>query len=321
MAIHVDVDNFARAETDRMFADLQRDCGGVNVLRHNRTPAAVDQQTVIRLNRDTLYSFAVLDLAAPAVVTLPDAGGRYLSAMVVNNDHYVTHVLHEPGEHELTAETVGTRYALLALRTLVDPTSPADVAEVARVQDGVTVAAASAVPFEQPEYDRPSLDATRTALLALAAGLRGYDGAFGARDEVDPVRHLIGTAAGWGGLPASEAVYVGVDAAVPPGWYELRMRDVPVDAFWSVSVYDAQGFFVPNDQGRYSVNSVTGVPDADGTVTVRFVPDGAPEVPNGIPVPDGWNYVVRLYRPRPEVQDGSWRPPAFVPVEAPTGRA
>lgn len=63
MSIHVNADNFARAETDRMFADIQRDAGGVNTFRHNREPASIDAQTVIRLNRDTLYSFAIVDLS------------------------------------------------------------------------------------------------------------------------------------------------------------------------------------------------------------------------------------------------------------------
>ena len=66
---------------------------------------------------------------------------------------------------------------------------------------------------------------------------------FGARGDVDPVRHLIGCAAGWGGLPTSEATYIGVDPKVPVGDYELVFMDVPVDAFWSVSVYNARGFF------------------------------------------------------------------------------
>src|SRR5690242_2848268 len=90
--IVVNVDNFARAETDRMFAGLQRDAGGVNAFRHNRTPAPVDQQTVIRMNRDTLYSFAVVDLTGGATLTVPDASERYLSVMVVNEDHYVNRV-------------------------------------------------------------------------------------------------------------------------------------------------------------------------------------------------------------------------------------
>ena len=315
MAEHVDADNFTRAETDRMFADLQRDAGGINQFRHNREPAPVDRQTVIRMNRDTLYSFAVVDLAAGATLTLPDSGGRYLSAMVVDNDHYVADVLHDAGAHRLDAGTVGTRYAVVAVRTLVDPGDPDDVAAVAAVQDGVRLTAGSADPFVSPDYDTTSMDTTRDALLVLAAGLRRFDRTFGARDQVDPVRHLIGTAAGWGGLPTTEASYVGVDPHLPPGEYTLTLRDVPVDAFWSVSVYNAHGYFEPNPQGIYSVNSVTAVPDVDGGVTVRFVPRGDPITkPNAIPVPEKWNVLVRLYRPRPEVLDGTWTVPELRPA-------
>ena len=83
----VNVDNFARAETHRMFTALQQQGGGVNVLHHHREPASLDEQPVIRQNRDTLYSSAIVDLSAGATLTLPDAGDRYLSVMVVNEDH------------------------------------------------------------------------------------------------------------------------------------------------------------------------------------------------------------------------------------------
>lgn len=72
--IKVNADNFKRAETHRMMAGLQRDAGGVNAFSHNREPAAVEKQTVIRMNRDTLYSFAVIDISAGATLTVPEAG-------------------------------------------------------------------------------------------------------------------------------------------------------------------------------------------------------------------------------------------------------
>lgn len=307
----VTVDTFARAETDRMFADIQRDAGGINRFRHNRAPAPIDEQTVIRLNRDTLYSFAVVDISAGATLTVPDAGGRYLSVMVVNQDHHINRVLHELGTHELTVAEHGTDFVVVAARTLVDPRDPADLALVAAVQDGLAVEARSARPFVKPDYDEDSLDRTRAALLALASGMDSFERSFGRRDEVDPVRHLIGTAAGWGGLPDAEATYVGVAPGLPVGEYELRVpRDVPVDGFWSVSVYNADGFFEPHPAGAYSVNSITAARDQDGSVTVRFGGDGDP-ARNSIPVPPGWNYLVRLYRPRPEVLDGTWRFPGL----------
>src|ERR1700753_3732344 len=179
MVVLVNVDNFVRAETHRMFADIQAVAGGVGSFRPNRTPARIDEQTGIRLNRDTLYSFAIVDLAQPARLILPDAGGRYLSAMVVNEDHFVNSVLHEPGEHTLTSEQYESRYVLVGVRILVDPNDSGDVAAVAAVQDGITIEARPSELFVKPDYDVDSLNATRDALLALARGLNGFDRMFG----------------------------------------------------------------------------------------------------------------------------------------------
>ena len=67
----------------------------MNQLLHHREPASIDEQPVIRQNRDTLYSSAIVDISQGATLTLPDAGDRYLSVMVVNNDHYINDVLHD----------------------------------------------------------------------------------------------------------------------------------------------------------------------------------------------------------------------------------
>jgi hypothetical protein len=76
MAIPVNVDDFAGAESDRVFASFQRDAGGVNLFTHNRAPTPVDQWTVIRMNRDTLYGFAVADISDGATVTIPDGDAQ-----------------------------------------------------------------------------------------------------------------------------------------------------------------------------------------------------------------------------------------------------
>lgn len=313
MGIHVNVDNFARAETDRMFRDLAAAGGGVNGWSHVRRPTPISAQTVIRMNRDTLYSFSIVDLRDDATVTIPDGGDRYLSVMVVNQDHYVNQILHEPGEHRISQSDHGTPYVAVVARTLVDASDPDDIAAVNSLQDGFELSAGSAVPFEMPDYDTASLDATRGPLLHLAGGVEGFDRTFGRRDDVDPVRHLLGTAAGWGGLPETEAFYLNQDPGLPVGTYELRVADVPVDAFWSISMYDAKGFFKENEYDAYSLNDLTATKDDDGAITVRFgtEPDGAA---NFLPIDDGWNYILRLYRPRPEILDGSWTFPLPVPV-------
>jgi hypothetical protein len=310
--VHVNVSNFERAETDRMFAAMQSEAGGVNTLLHFRVPTPLDRQTVIRMNRDTLYSAAIVDISEGATVTIPDSGDRYVSVMIVNEDHYINRVFHAAGEHALTTDEFDTPYVCVAARILVDPTDPADVEAVNALQDSLAIHAESARAFAMPDYDEASLDSTRQALLALAKGTDSFGGAFGRKSEVNPVMHLLGTAAGWGGLPPQEAFYTSVSPDLPVGEYQLTVKDVPVDAFWSISLYNADGFFEPSDQGGNSVNNITATPEADGSVTVHFGGCSA-ERPNCLALMDGWNYTVRLYRPRPEVLDGSWTFPAIQP--------
>ena len=196
-------------------------------------------------------------------------------------------------------------------RVLVDPNDPNDLSIVAAIQDGFGLTAKSAQPFVMPDYEQDSFDTTRQAVLTLAAGVKSADSMFGTKADVNPVHHLLGTAAGWGGLPAKEATYLVVNAGLPVGRYELHVgADVPVDAFWSISVYNADGFFEPNPSGAYSVNSITGVRDPDGSITVRLG-DHGPNAPNSIPITEGWNYAVRLYQPRSEILNGTWKFPTI----------
>ena len=275
-----------------------------------RAPTPIEDQPVIRMNRDTLYSAAIVDISARATVTVPDGGNRYISVMVVNQDHYINRILHDPGQYTLTVEEFETPWVAVAARILVDPADETDLAIVNALQDQLAVDAKSRRPFETPEYDKDSFEATRKAVLELARHLGGFDHAFGSKDEVDPVRHLIATAAGWGGLPDEEARYVSVEPGLPVGEYKLAVHDVPVDGFWSISLYNADGFFQANDRDAYSVNNITATPNDDGSVTVQFGGCGDSQ-PNCLPIMDGWNYTIRLYRPRPEVLDGSWTFPSI----------
>ena len=128
--IPVTVDNFIRAESDLYLANIAED-GGFGKFNHRREPATIENQTVIRLNRDTLYSAAVFDLdAGPVTITLPDAGKRSMSMQVISENHYVPAVFYGAGSHTLTREQIGARCVAVAIRTLVDPANPKDIGEV-----------------------------------------------------------------------------------------------------------------------------------------------------------------------------------------------
>jgi hypothetical protein len=315
-AVPVTVDNFIRAESDTYIGNLVKDSGGLAKLFHHRQPASIDDQTVIRLNRDTLYSFVVFDLdAGPVTITLPDAGPRFMSLMAVSQDHYATTV-YGAGTHTFDKDKVGTRYALFGVRTLVDPANPKDLAQVHALQDAIKASQKGTGTLALPVWDAASQKRVRGALLVLGSTMPDFKKAFGTKDEVDPVRHLIGTAMGWGGNPDKDATYLNVTPLGNEGQtiYTLKVKDVPVDAFWSVSVYNAQGYFEKNPYNAYTVNSITGRKSSDdGSIAIQFGGcDG--KIPNCLPITKGWNYTVRLYRPREAILNGTWKFPEPQPV-------
>ena len=62
----------------------------------------------------------------------------------------------------------------------------------------------------------------------------------------------------------------GNDGTIP---HAVTVRDVPVDAFWSVTVQDAGGHLAPNALGRNSCNDFTAAPNGDGSITLNFERD------------------------------------------------
>lgn len=312
--VPVNIDNFVRAATD---IELVKDValgGGVNRFFHFLEPTDVNAQPTIRMNRDALYSTVVVDISEGATLTLPDPGDRYMTTMIVNQDHYINEVFYGGGTFALDVDRFDTLHVVAFVRILVDASDPEDVAAVNAIQEHMQIDATSANPFLPPAYDEESFEALLNTSLAIAPFVPDSQRMFGPKDHVDGVRHLIGTAGGWGGLPEEDALYLGVEPGLPVGEHKIDVpADVPVGAFWSVSAYNAAGFFEPNAMGSYNVNSVSGARNDDGSMTVHF---GGRESgrANCMPIVDGWNYTVRLYRPSPEILDGSWVFPDVEPV-------
>jgi hypothetical protein len=313
--IPVTIKNYVRAESDMQFKGYAEKAGGIGKMLHLREPYSVVNQTTIRGNRDTLYSAVVLDLSSPAVIVKPISSGRFQSMLVISQDHYNPILKHGSGEVTLTMDSVGSRYAMVLFRTFADPNDPADMKAAHALQDAIQLKQASPGKLELPDWDMTSFVQTRKDLNLLSAKLSDMSDGFGKRGQVDPILHLMASASGWGGNPARGATYVNVYPKANDGKtaYTLTMpKEVPVGAFWSVSVYNKDGFFEPNELNLYSKNSVTGKKDTDGGMTIHF--GGNPNADNYLPITEGWNYLVRLYLPANEVLEGDWTPPAPVPA-------
>jgi hypothetical protein len=308
-AVPVTADNFNRAETDMNFGTIVK-ASGIGKLSHRRELYLTDSP-VVRPNRDTLYSMAVFDFdAGPVTITLPDAGNRFISMQVIDEDQYTHAVYYGAGQYAVTREEMGTRYGSVVIRIVVDPQDPQDMKQVHVLQDAIKVEQKTSGKYEVPNFDPVSQKKVRDALLVLGNTIHDTKRMFGARNEVDSVRHLIGSAMLWGGLPEKDALYLNVtpNSADGAAVYNLNVQDVPVDGFWSITVYNAKGFFDLNQYSAYSVNNITAKKNADGSVTVQFGGcDG--KIPNCLPTMPGWNYMVRLYRPRAEALNGIWKFP------------
>jgi len=310
----VTVDTFVRAETDRTMAAYV-DQGGFGKFFHIRQPTPIDKQDVIRMQRDTLYSIGVFDLTNPVTITLPDSDGRYLSALIINQDHSMLPMEYAPGEFTLTQDLMGTRYVVVILRTFINGNDPADIKTANALQDAVTVVQDDPGMFEVPDWDIEQVETLRKAINVLAATKTDTSGFFGDKSKLNPIDHLLGTAYGWGGNPKEATIYLNAVPEKNDGKTPHTMtitNKVPVEdgGFVSVTMYNKEGYMQENDLKMYSVNNVTAERNKDGTVTVHAggCEDGRV---NCLPITEGWNYIVRMYKPSPEIISGEYQFPTF----------
>jgi hypothetical protein len=90
----------------------------------------------------------------------------------------------------------------------------------------------------------------------------------------------------------------------------------PCDAFWSVTMYDEEGFQVANKLDRFAIGSKDNLrhdPDGSLTLLVQHEDPGGEASANWLPAPEGpFTLCMRLYAPRPQALDGRWNPPPLV---------
>ena len=307
--------NYVRAKTAIQFDRyLDRAGGQVNTFSHGRKVVGIDARSSKRLNRDTLYSVAIVDISQGASVILPDAGDRYMSVQVVNEDGFTNKLFHAGGRHKLSLNEFHTDYVWLLVRTLVLEDISGDMQIAQALQDQLSIDSASQQPYTHADYDPVSMSETTALLVALGKGISDNTKAAGTRAQVEPIKQLLLAAYGFGTLPENESLLLTVQPNLPSDrGYALTVKDVPVDGFWSLAMYNREGYFNKNQYNSYGFGDRTAKKNADGSITLHF--GGDPGRVNYIPITEGWNYVVRMYRPRAELLDGSWIFPVLEAID------
>lgn len=302
-------ETYIRAETDFAFADFQKNAGGrVNRFFYITRPTPLDQQSVVRMNRDTLYAGSVVDTEGGATVTIPEfPDDRYFSVLVIDNDHYAPVVFYEPGTHEIPGDT---KYVTLIQRIqLMDPSDPRDVDLVNQLQRQITIEASSADVFPEPKWDRDSMLELRTRYEKEFQKFDQYEPDWmGRRGKVNEKTRHLAAAGAWGLFPEEDAVYINYTGPSDPSKCYTATYEVPEnDAFWSITVYGNDGF-MKSDNNIVNDRNVT--LNSDGTFTVFF---GGEEACGGranrVDITDGWNFLMRVYRPGKDVLDRTYQLP------------
>lgn len=292
--IPVTLENYEVAESDLAFYNITK-LVGMNTFFHFPTGAFdLNNQTVVRMNRDTYYSSAVIDTTQGASITIPETNGRYLSVMVVQNDHYIDQVFLEPGTHEITSET---EFAMVAMRIRTNQSDPNDDATIAALRAGVKLQVGGNGTHVKPNYDMEELVALRDELTVEGTKLGTLMGMQGAHGKIEPRMHLYGTAIGWGLLPDAQAQYLGSPKFKNDGCYMASYSAPPFrePGFFSITIYDADGWIYSEDGILNEFNMKL---EEDGSFDAYFGDCG--DVDNHLPTVDGWNYILRIYEPKLE---------------------
>ena len=313
----VSEENYGLAESEIIFLDYMQKIAAATGIKgtgewlHLRKGADPKDRAVMRINFDTLYSTAVVDLTEDAVLTMPETNGRYQSAWVITDEHYNPMAFVKPGTHVLTQENVGRRYAMIAVRTQVNVADPADLAIVHVLQNQLKLeqkAKGTFVPSGNWSMEEVLAMRARYQEIGKKEGITS-EVMFGKKGEVPLKEHNVGTAMGWGGLTPERAVYPSIygENSEPQ---TLTLKDVPAGAFWSITVYDAEGY----PQGDvYNINSAFAVPEDDGSVIIHF--GGDKNAANYMDIFEGWNLALRIYEPTEAYFNGEWVMPELVLVQ------
>ncbi len=313
--ILVTADTYIRAESDREFHLIQQQAGGINKFFHFREVTPIDQQSVVRMNKDVLYSMAVVDTKGGATITFPEMpDDRYASIYLVDNDHYVPFVIYEPGVHKLPEDT---RYLGIGIRIqLYNQNDSKEVEMVNRLQDQFVIKASSSEPVEF-KWNKESLEALTKEYNAEFAKFDKYPSDWqGKRGEVNEKTRHLAAAGAWGLFPEKDATYINYNGGNLSGdKVYMATYTVPEHrGFWSITVYGEDGY-MKNTNNVLNASNV--VFNDDKTFTVYFgKKEKCPEdAKNRLDITDGWNFLMRVYLPGESVLNGDYILPSVKEVK------
>jgi len=292
-------DNFIVAESDKYFFE-QQSFLRLNEFKHDPNLVTPDTQTVVRQNRDTMYSKGVFDTSGGVYFELPILD-TYLSVQVIDENHRTITVLYaEEGQNTATITpdmlSFGT-HVWVILRVQVETMAEADIAKGREMQRMVIARAAESTPYKPKGFEQHSREQVRLEQEKRILEV-DFTKAFGGPnlERIDPMHAMWATSIGFGGFPSEHAYYIPLVAADRSGACQsMTFKAPPLRAkgFTSITTYGPDAYI---HAYNYAISDRKGElqPNEDGSYTVNFNCEGAI---NNLDVVENWTGIYRMYLP------------------------
>jgi hypothetical protein len=289
---------------------------------HHRNVIALDQQPAPMMNRDTLYSFSVIDGRGDVAITLPKTDGRYQSLQVMNHNHVTYKVFVGPGRYIIPANKTSDYYGAY-VRTQVNPSDPEDVKKANAYQDQLKIEFLHGYkpkPFKATKWNMKEFNALHKHYVALAhkEGVQGTMGTVDHPVSLEARNRGVSTATGL--LPPNEAAYLTGQYRLKKGetlkaTYRVPGQTDPKLGFYSITIYgDDQ--YLHTDKGSSISNSDIKLNPDGKSFDVYYVSEkNFGKYANELIVPtEEFNITMRVYLPSKSVIAGKYKLPVPTPV-------
>jgi len=274
---------------------------GINNWFHFQALANKDDTWVVSPNNDTIYSIVAVNAKDGFTLVVPDVGERFVSVHILGENHMSPFYLYGGGTYKFTRDQFESDYLALGIRMGTDGT-PEDVKHI--------------VNDLQPQYkilhadssDTMTRPDTEKMLKVREAMIKEYDSlpdTFGVMVDhtskvTDWEKFTYVTAGAWGLSPDHTAMYApySLDNVKGGQCYTATYPAVPVDAFFSITVYGQDKFLMADHDNIVSSNQ-NAVVNKDGSFTVIYGNmDCKVKGKNFLYTPqDNWSFLMRAYKP------------------------
>jgi hypothetical protein len=306
----VSQESYPTDETSRQILKTQS-LVGVNKFQHSRQLVKKENQPVVRMNRDTYYSMAVIDVSKGGSITMPEIPkGKYMSVQPITEDHRIQAMMYGPGTFDLTTH-IGTHiYIIVRLDATFSES------EVAEIQNKMKIDAVSNQEFTTLPVNKKSFTEVENTLknkissITKRDGINALKGMFtdprdDSNKDFDEEKYQVGAAIGWGGAQMTDNIYEISRNYSTDNCYQLTFEDPKDLAFWSITVYDKKGFMF-DDLPNFSSN--TAQINNDGTYTLSF--GCGSDALNNLDIENPskvFNIAVRHYQPSKKIIEEGYR--------------